>query len=189
MARPVGSRGGGRDRVVRAALDLFVEHGVSGASLQMIAERLGVTKAAVYYQFHSKEEIVFAVLEPAARQMGDLVATAEAQPTRKAQIDATLTGLIDLVLAHRAITAVLQRDPAVRTLIRTREPFAGHIERLGELLAGPDPSPGERVAVSVLGAGLMLSGIDPDLDDLDDATLRRELLASCRALLGTRPAG
>lgn len=54
MAKPVATRGFARERVLDAALDLFAAHGVSGTSLQMIADRPGVTKAAVYYQFHSR---------------------------------------------------------------------------------------------------------------------------------------
>ncbi|NUR16364.1 MAG: helix-turn-helix transcriptional regulator, partial [Dermatophilaceae bacterium] len=60
MARPQSPRGQGRRRVIDAAVELFAEHGVSGTSLQMIADHLGVTKAAVYYQFHAKEDIVLA---------------------------------------------------------------------------------------------------------------------------------
>ncbi|WP_156763496.1 TetR/AcrR family transcriptional regulator, partial [Mycobacterium scrofulaceum] len=50
-----------RTRVLDAALDLFATHGVSGTSLQMIADAVGVTKAAVYHQFRTKEQIVIAV--------------------------------------------------------------------------------------------------------------------------------
>ena len=50
-------------KIVNAALDLFAEHGVGGTSLQMIADAIGVTKAAVYHQFNTKEEIVVAAAE------------------------------------------------------------------------------------------------------------------------------
>ena len=50
-------------RIVAAALDLFAEHGVNGSSLQMIADAIGVTKAAVYHQFPTKEAIVVAAVE------------------------------------------------------------------------------------------------------------------------------
>ena len=50
-------------KIVNAALDLFAEHGVGGTSLQMIADVIGVTKAAVYHQFNTKEEIVVAAAE------------------------------------------------------------------------------------------------------------------------------
>ena len=45
-------------RIIDATLPLFGDHGVSGTSLQMIADRLGVTKAAVHHQFPTKDEIV-----------------------------------------------------------------------------------------------------------------------------------
>src|SRR5262249_57471431 len=50
-------------RVIEAAVDLFAEHGISGTSLQMIADALGVTKAAVYHQYNTKEEIILAVAQ------------------------------------------------------------------------------------------------------------------------------
>jgi AcrR family transcriptional regulator len=38
-------------RVIAAALELFSRNGVGGTSLQMIADEIGVTKAAIYYQY------------------------------------------------------------------------------------------------------------------------------------------
>jgi len=75
-----------RDRVVAAALDLFAEYGVSGTSLQMIADRMGVTKAAVYHQFRTKDEIVLAAAESELAQLLPVLDAAEAEPTaRKAR--------------------------------------------------------------------------------------------------------
>ena len=42
--------------VLDAALDLFIEQGFDGTSLRQIAEQLGVTKAALYYHFESKDK-------------------------------------------------------------------------------------------------------------------------------------
>jgi len=50
-------------RTVEVALGLFGVHGVGGTSLQMIANALGVTKAAVYHQFQTKDAIVIAAIE------------------------------------------------------------------------------------------------------------------------------
>jgi len=47
-----------RARVQQVALELFAERGYEKTSLREIAERLGVTKAALYYHFKSKEDIV-----------------------------------------------------------------------------------------------------------------------------------
>ena len=50
-----------RERILDVALDLFTDQGYDGTSLREIAERLGVTKAALYYHFASKEDILMAL--------------------------------------------------------------------------------------------------------------------------------
>src|SRR3954467_6373174 len=103
MARPQAPRGQGRGRVLAAALDLFAEHGVSGTSLQMIADRLGVTKAAVYHQFATKDEIVLAVVEPALDRLAQICDTAEAERGQAARRDAALAGVVDVVVTYRRV--------------------------------------------------------------------------------------
>ncbi|MGH8828945.1 MAG: TetR family transcriptional regulator, partial [Jiangellaceae bacterium] len=41
--------GNTRDRILHVALELFAQQGYSGTSIRDIAERMGMTKAAVYY--------------------------------------------------------------------------------------------------------------------------------------------
>jgi len=190
VARPVAPRGRGRERVLGAALSLFAEHGVSGTSLHMIAEALGVTKAAVYHQFRTKEELVLAVLRPVGDEITAFMDAAEGCPDGPERLDAVVVGLVDLVSHHRRLTAVLRGDPAVGRLMRTHEPWRSLTPRVARALLGAAPDPARRVAVSMIGAGLMLSGVEPQLAGLDDATLHRELLRSARLLLGLpAPAG
>jgi AcrR family transcriptional regulator len=57
-----GPEGGStRERILDVALDLFTEKGFDGTSLREIAERLDVTKAALYYYFPSKDDILMAL--------------------------------------------------------------------------------------------------------------------------------
>ena len=56
-------RSAAQTRIITAAIPLFAEHGVNGTSLQMIADAIGVTKAAIYHQFKTKDEIVVAAVE------------------------------------------------------------------------------------------------------------------------------
>ena len=183
MARPVGPRGQGRSRVLDAALELFAEHGVSGTSLQMIADHMGVTKAAVYYQFQAKEQIVLAVLEPALTQMAAVVEAAEAAPSPGEAAEVTVQGLVDLMIDHRKVVAALAQDPEVGRVMESHEELRSLTERLGHLLGTSDPDPRRRVATSVLGAGLATAGTDPLLADIDDDVLRAEILRVCRLLL------
>jgi len=54
-----GQRAVKRDAVLRAAAQLFNEFGYHATSLEMVAERLQVTKPTLYYYIRNKEEILF----------------------------------------------------------------------------------------------------------------------------------
>jgi AcrR family transcriptional regulator len=58
---PAADERGTRDRILDIALDLFIEHGYDKTSLRQIAEPLGFSKAALYYHFASKEDILMAL--------------------------------------------------------------------------------------------------------------------------------
>lgn len=49
--------------ILRAALELFLEHGVEGASIEQIAKRAGVGKLTVYRRWRSKEELLAQAIE------------------------------------------------------------------------------------------------------------------------------
>jgi AcrR family transcriptional regulator len=73
-------RGDTRARIQQVALELFAEQGYDKTSLREIAERLDVTKAALYYHFKSKEDIVRSLVEDYFGQMDELIAWAKTQP-------------------------------------------------------------------------------------------------------------
>ena len=50
-----------RQRILDAALELMAEHGYDGASLQQVADRVGLHKSTLFHHFKSKEELVHAV--------------------------------------------------------------------------------------------------------------------------------
>jgi len=183
MAKPVGRRGETRERVLRTALCLFRERGVGGASLQMIADQLGVTKAAVYYQFPSKDELVLAVVQPALDRLAEVVDLAEGIGEPDARRQAAVEGLIDLILDHRQIVATLYSDPAVAEVLDSHPDLGGLIERLRQLMFGPDPTPSRLIAAAMVGGGLISVGTEPLLADTAPDVLRRELRGAARLLL------
>src|SRR6476660_7536017 len=81
---PLGSASytAAQTRIIEAALVLFSEHGISGTSLQMIADAVGVTKAAVYHQYNAKDEIVLAVAEVVLAGLEAALNVAEAERSR-----------------------------------------------------------------------------------------------------------
>src|SRR5262245_66344943 len=56
--KPKRPRGATRERILDVALELFNEQGYDKTSLREIAERLDITKAALYYHFRSKADIL-----------------------------------------------------------------------------------------------------------------------------------
>ena len=105
-------------RVIEAALDLFAEHGISGTSLQMIADGLGVTKAAVYHQFPTKDEIVLGSIQdlsgPIAAfgkqtRLGMVLRVVAGQGTAVAFVLVALAFLGLFLLGWRVVARVVSR--------------------------------------------------------------------------------
>src|SRR4051812_33299329 len=75
--------GGGldaRSRIQQVALELFIEEGYEKTSLREIAEKLGVTKAALYYHFPTKDDIVNSLVEDRIAVVAELLEWARDKP-------------------------------------------------------------------------------------------------------------
>lgn len=59
------------DGILVSALELFVKNGYRATTVEMIAERAGLTKGAVYFYFSSKAAIMLHLLEDAERIVVD----------------------------------------------------------------------------------------------------------------------
>jgi AcrR family transcriptional regulator len=178
---------GARERVLEAALDLFAEHGVSGTSLQMIADRIGVTKAAVYHQFKTKEEIVLGVLGPALESLHRSIEEAEGLATPGERRESMLSALVNLAVGHRRLAAILRADPAAGELARNH-PALDVGDRIRSLFVGPDPDVRADVAGTMVGGALMMIGAAPELERYGDDELAEHMLELSRDLL-SRHAG
>jgi AcrR family transcriptional regulator len=69
-----------RSRIQEVALELFTEQGYEATSLREIAERLGVTKAALYYHFKTKDDIVASFVEDRLAAMEQIITWGRGQP-------------------------------------------------------------------------------------------------------------
>ena len=79
----VGRRTDTRDRIRTVAMKLFSEQGYEHTSIRQIAEQLGITKAAVYYHFRSKEDIVTSLSDDLRTGVDEILAWAATQPDGK----------------------------------------------------------------------------------------------------------
>jgi AcrR family transcriptional regulator len=95
--QPVGRgrpRAEATDRaILQAALELFIDRGIEGASMEQIAKRAGVGKPTVYRRWSSKEDLIAAAIETlVAEEVGwapaDVIETESPYALVEAAIDA-----------------------------------------------------------------------------------------------------
>jgi AcrR family transcriptional regulator len=130
-----------RSRLRELALQLFAEQGYEQTSLREIAERLGVTKAALYYYYKSKEDIVRDLVEDYMAQIDQLIAWGKDQP-RSAETRAEIVRrYLDIVVNGTAVFRLLhQNQAAVSSLAAAKERgelFRERIDALIGLLTEP----------------------------------------------------
>jgi AcrR family transcriptional regulator len=173
-------------RIIEAALVLFAEHGISGTSLQRIADAIGVTKAAVYHQYNTKDEIVLAVAEVVLVRLETAVTAAEAERSRSRAREVLIAAMIDLAVEQRRMAGILQRDPVMLRFLEEHAPFRRVMERVNRVLMGGDSDPRARVLAATVAAAIAGAVIHPLVLELDDESIRTQLLKQVRKLLPTR---
>ncbi|MEW2146969.1 TetR family transcriptional regulator [Micromonospora vinacea] len=174
-----------RTRILRAALDLFAEHGYQRTSLRQIGERLRLTKTAILYHFPAKEHLLAALVEPLVADLEALLDSAQTQPTDQARWT-VLEGWVDVMLAHRRPLGMLFHDIALVGRGDTYHRLIVIAMRANDLIAGPDAGRRERVrAVQAVAACS-----DPIVffTDVSDEVLRADMLDGVRRLLAPLPA-
>jgi AcrR family transcriptional regulator len=177
-------RSAAQTRILDAALKLIAEHGVGGTSLQMIADAIGVTKAAVYHQFKTKEQIVVALTERELGGLEEALEAAEAYDHSTEAREVLLGRVIDMAIERRGAASTLQFDPVVVRLLAEQEQFQQFIARLYGVLVD-DAAEDARVSAAMLSGAIAVGVVHPLVADIDDATLRAQLLRITRRLLDT----
>ena len=129
--------GATRDRILAVALDLFSRRGYEGTSIRDIAEQMELTKAAVYYHFPSKEDLLSDVLSPAMARVDRVLeeheSTGDAVGGR-----ALVTALVDVIAEVGPQVVMIISDPAVGSHIRALTGGSGLPKRVGRALTGPE---------------------------------------------------
>jgi AcrR family transcriptional regulator len=138
-----------RSRLRELALELFAEQGYEKTSLREIAERLGVTKAALYYYFKSKEDIVRSLVEDYVAELDELIAWAQAQPRSSATRAEIVRRYLHIVANGAEVFRMLhQNQAAVSGLANAKERgelFKERLDALVDLLTPPDGSLREQI--------------------------------------------
>ena len=162
-------------RIIEAALREFAKNGVGGTSLQMIADAIGVTKAAVYHQYRTKDEIVRAVAGAELDRLETVLDMAESEVDGDRARDTALTMIIDLAVERRRENSTILTDPLVGRLFARDQRPVKVVQRLNRLLMGPDAGPDTEIATVMLTAAISGAVMHPMVIRLDDETLRTQL--------------
>ncbi len=175
------SRRGTRARIQAVAVEMFTEHGYEKTSLREIAEALGVTKAALYYHFKSKEDIVRSLLEDYFGQIDALVSWGENEPPGPARRAEILRRYVAIVQEGEAAFRMLhQNQAAIKGLSgskNTGQLFRERLSPLIALLTGPNPGLEDRLRAAMALGGISMGWMvfseeEPDRSRLSAAVLQ-----------------
>jgi AcrR family transcriptional regulator len=167
-----------RERILDVALDLFLAQGYDGTSLRQIAEQLGVTKAALYYHFQSKEDILLA-LHMRIHDFGkEALDSLDDEPMTIERWGQLLDQVVDQMLAQRKLFLMHQRNQAAMEKLHSEAHEAANDDiqnRFRKILLDDRVPERDRVrmaaAFGAAFAGLFLAGdsfSDSDTSKLGD---------------------
>src|SRR5204863_1110062 len=102
--RPAGASGDRtRERVVRAALETFAEHGFEGCSMRDVARKARIRVSSLYHYFASKEALFQEILGTMAEEMRELVLSVMSKGLDLRELTRESTGkFFDFFLANPA---------------------------------------------------------------------------------------
>lgn len=107
-----GRPGYDRDQVLDVAVQLFIERGYEATSVSDLAQRLGLTKSALYHHFASKEELLDLALNEALTGLEQILE----QPESRAGSAASRLSFV----IRGAVTVLIEKLPYVTLLLRVR---------------------------------------------------------------------
>lgn len=175
-----------REEILATALALFTAQGYDGTSLRQIADRLGFTKAALYYHFPAKEHLAIELTRPWLDAISNLV-TLDNEHSRASEEDddarriRLLSDYADIFIAHHGVLQFLSQDVAAM-----RNPDVGKRARalilaLQDALAGPEADEADRIRVACALSVVHAIGL---LDASAIAAGRGIVISSALAVLG-----
>jgi AcrR family transcriptional regulator len=151
-----------REEIREVALELFATKGFEQTSLREIAERLDITKAALYYHFPSKDELLSAVVEPLVTDIEAFLGEA-----RRLLLEGerrVLEAYFDLCHRHRLLFQGMLQDLTVLARVRILPEVLHRRAELDRMLVGSD-GPADRCRAVIALGGLqdcaVLMGHEP----------------------------
>jgi AcrR family transcriptional regulator len=181
-----------RGTIRAVALELFSDKGFEQTSLREIAERVGLTKASLYYHYPSKQALLLAVVEPVITGWRSIVDDTARLDHDVDSVRSVVERCLDVFLRNRSVAGIFQRDAAGVAVVLGSlwEDMLDLGRRLVAWLAGPSPSTADRLraiaAMEVLGAVLSSTTYQGD-DEFDEDEMRAVLSQAAMDVLRLTP--
>ncbi|WP_105970840.1 TetR/AcrR family transcriptional regulator [Streptomyces geranii] len=169
-------RGDTRQRIQDVALELFAEQGYEKTSLREIAERLDVTKAALYYHFKTKEEIIVSLFEDLTKPIQDLIDWGRRQPHTLATKQEIVRRYSEALSEAAPLFRFMQENQATVRDLSIGDMFKTRMLDMREIIIDPDAPLVDQVrcvsAMFTLHAGMfVLQDLAGDADEKRKAVL------------------
>ncbi|MER6673915.1 TetR/AcrR family transcriptional regulator [Streptomyces sp. NPDC000983] len=169
-------RGNTRQRIQDVALELFAEQGYEKTSLREIAERLDVTKAALYYHFKTKEEIIVSLFEDLTRPIEELVEWGRQQPHTLETKQEIVRLYANALAEAEPLFRFMQENQATVRDLSIGEMFKSRMMGMREIVIDPDADMVDQVrcisALFTMHAGMfVLRELEGDPEDKRAAVL------------------
>ncbi|GAA3373920.1 TetR family transcriptional regulator [Streptomyces sannanensis] len=170
------TRGNTRQRIQDVALELFAEQGYERTSLREIAERLEVTKAALYYHFRTKEDIVVSLFKDLTRPIDELIEWSKQQPRTLEIKREILCRYQEALSAAAPLFRFMQENQATVRELSIGETFKERMIALIELVQEPGSCMTDRVrcisALFTMHAGMFFTqNVEGDPEEKREAIL------------------
>ncbi|MGW8883265.1 TetR/AcrR family transcriptional regulator [Streptomyces sp. NPDC055749] len=137
---PQPRRGNTRQRIQDVALELFAEQGYEKTSLREIAEQLDVTKAALYYHFKTKEDILNSIFEDLNRPIEELIAWGKEQPHTLATKKEILARYSEALTVAAPLFRFMHENQATVRDLSIGDTIKSRVIALTDLIKDPEAS-------------------------------------------------
>ena len=169
-------RGDTRQRIQDVALELFAEQGYEKTSLREIAESLDVTKAALYYHFKTKEEILVSIFDDLSQPIVELIEWGRQQPQSLETKHEIIRRYSDTLAGAAPLFRFMQENQSTVKELRIGEIFRNRMMGMRDILIDPDAELIDQVrcvsAMFTLHAGMFALGdIEGDPEEKRQAVL------------------
>ncbi|WP_406147964.1 TetR/AcrR family transcriptional regulator [Streptomyces sp. NBC_01012] len=135
---PQPRRGNTRQRIQDVAMDLFAQQGYEKTSLREISEQLQVTKAALYYHFKTKEDILISIFEDLNRPIEELIAWGQEQPRTLETKKEILVRYSEALKAATPLFVFMQENQATVRELSIGHTMKNRVVALVDLVKDPD---------------------------------------------------